>query len=242
MSKLKKRNKKFNPNKLAPSKVRELQQLAEYRKDIKYSYEMSMKFISVDVRDYIEDKKIQEKALVDRFPEAGTLPHHFVIGAYGYQDLAIALVLGHLKDPEQWNIDLSITLYDTTGIDDRIFTVNIPFTAPCMSHYELWKGKKDCYISRGNGLKTKGWDGLDNEIIKQLEDTKEIPDSFGIEKIEVEIKVDAKFSKVAAYREFLAVAEWVNTGVAEDQLRKLWIAEQVVDSQAKSFGIGEEAA
>ena len=53
----KKRTKKFNPNKLLPSQVKQLQQEAQYKKDISETYEMSMEFISSHVRDFIEDKK-----------------------------------------------------------------------------------------------------------------------------------------------------------------------------------------
>ena len=58
----KKRTKKFNPNKLLPSQVKQLQQEAQYKKDISETYEMSMEFISSHVRDFIEDKKIGEKS------------------------------------------------------------------------------------------------------------------------------------------------------------------------------------
>ena len=38
----KKRTKKFNPNKLLPSQVKQLQQEAQYKKDISETYEMSI--------------------------------------------------------------------------------------------------------------------------------------------------------------------------------------------------------
>ena len=92
----KKRTKKFNPNKLLPSQVKQLQQEAQYKKDISETYEMCMEFISSHVRDFIEDKKIGEKSLLDKFPHAETLPYHFTIGAYDYQDLSIALTPDNL--------------------------------------------------------------------------------------------------------------------------------------------------
>ena len=58
----KKRTKKFNPNKLLPSQVKQLQQEAQYKKDISETYEMCMEFISSYVCDFIEDKKIGEKS------------------------------------------------------------------------------------------------------------------------------------------------------------------------------------
>ena len=60
----KKRTKKFNPNKLLPSQVKQLQQEAQYKKDISETYEMSMEFISSHVRDFIEDKKNRGKILI----------------------------------------------------------------------------------------------------------------------------------------------------------------------------------
>jgi len=231
-----KRSKKYNPNKLSAAQVQQNQKLAEMRKEASQVYEFSMSFVSKDVRDFIECKKIEQAEIFNRFPNAETIPYHITIGAYNFQELAIALVLEHLNAPDQWDIELAITMSDREGEYKGLINVNLPFTVPKMTHLELWKGKKDCYIELGNGLKKKGWRGLDTEIVKELEKTKEIPDGFGIDLIEVRISASASFRSVNCYKEFLAVAEWVNTGVAENKLSKLWIADQVI-GHAQSIGL-----
>ena len=117
-------------------------------------------------------------------------------------------------------------------------TVEFRRDLPSMSHIELLRGKKDCKIDLGHGLKKVGWLGLDQEIIKEIESQKNIPDDFGIEQIQVLIEADIKFINTKCYQEFLAVAEWVNAGheLAEDRLRKLWIADQVLGGSGKTIG------
>ncbi|MFW1664629.1 hypothetical protein [Acinetobacter ursingii] len=232
------RNKKYNPNKLLPSQVKQLQQAAQYKKDISETYEMSMSFVSSDVRDYLEAKKVEEKALMERFPNAETLPYHFTIGAYDYQDLSIALILGHVEQPEAWKLSADIHMMNIDDLSKPMLTIEFRRDLPSMSHIELLRGKRDCKIDLGHGLKKVGWLGLDQEIIKELESQKNIPHDFGIEQIQVLIEADIKFINTSCYQEFLAVAEWVNAGheLAEDRLRKLWIADQVLGGSGKTIG------
>lgn len=232
------RNKKYNPNKLLPSQVKQLQQAAQYKKDISDTYEMSMEFISSHVRDFIEDKKIGEKSLLDKFPHAETLPYHFTIGAYDYQDLSIALILGHVEQPEAWKLSADIHMMNIEDLSKPMITIEFRRDLPSMSHIELLRGKKDCKIDLGYGLKKVGWLGLDQEIIKEIESQKNIPIDFGIEQIQVLIEADIKFINTSCYQEFLAVAKWVNTGheLAEDRLRKLWIADQVLGGRGETIG------
>lgn len=234
----KKRSKKYNPKKLSPKAVQQLQKMALIRQDVKHTYEMSMQFVSAHVRDYIEDKKRQESELLERFPNADTLPYHFTIGAYDYQDLAIALILGHVEQPEAWKLSADIHMMNIDDLSKPMVTVEFRRDLPSMSHIELLRGKKDCKIDLGHGLKKVGWLGLDKEIIKEIESQKNIPDDFGIEQIQVLIEADIKFINTNCYQEFLAVAEWVNSGheIAEDRLRKLWIADQVLGGSGKTIG------
>ncbi|MFW2080978.1 hypothetical protein ACNPQK_08380 [Acinetobacter guillouiae] len=232
------RNKKYNPNKLLPSQVKKLQQASQYKKDISETYEMSMEFVSSHVRDFIEDKKLSEKALLTRFANSETLPYHFTIGAYDYQDLSIALILGHVEQPEAWKLSADIHMMNIDDLSKPMITIEFRRDLPSMSHIELLRGKKDCKIDLGYGLKMVGWLGLDQEIIKEIESQKNIPNDFGIEQIQVLIEADIKFINTSCYQEFLAVAEWVNAGhdIAEDRLRKLWIADQVLGGSGKTFG------
>ncbi|MDR0079657.1 hypothetical protein RFY43_00885, partial [Acinetobacter baumannii] len=89
---------KYNPNKLTPAQVQANQRQAELRREAAQEYEFSMRFVSKDVRDYIEAKKVEEAALLERFPNRLTIPYHFSIAAYGYQDLAIVQVLEHVEE------------------------------------------------------------------------------------------------------------------------------------------------
>lgn len=235
---MKKRNKKYNPKKLLPSQVKAFQQASKYKKDISETYEMSMQFVSAHVRDYIEDKKLKEGFLFKQFPNAETLPFHITIGAYDYQDLAIALILGHVQQPEAWELLADIHMMDIEHPSKPMVTIEFRRTLPSMSHIELLRGKKDCKIDQGHGLKTVGWGGLDKEIVKEIESHKGIPDDYGIEQIQVLINADIKFKNTTDYQEFLQVAAWVNTdhALAERNLRSLWVADQVANGRGVTIG------
>lgn len=236
----KKRSKKYNPNKLTPAQVQANQRQAELRREAAQEYEFSMRFVSKDVRDYIEAKKVEEAALLERFPNRLTIPYHFSIAAYGYQDLAIVQVLEHVEECEKWNVELTITMSDRTDQYEGQLIINQPFTAPKMNYFEFSEGKADCYVDIGGGLRRKGWKGLNAEILMALDQNKNIPDGFGIDLIEVEISTSSKFKSVSAYKEFLSVAAWVNSGVAEEKLRQLWIADQIIGN-GKSLAFGDAA-
>ncbi|MEB3865918.1 hypothetical protein MSG66_18105 [Acinetobacter sp. IK31] len=235
-----KRSKKYNPNKLTPAQVQAKQRMAELRREAAQEYEFSMSFVSKDIRDFLEKKNIEEAELLERFPNRLTIPYHFCIAAYGYQDLAIVQVLEHVEECEQWNVELTITMSDRTDEYEGQLLVNQPFTAPKMNYFEFSEGKEDCYVDIGGGLRRKGWKGLNAEILRALEQNKKIPDGFGIDLIEVNLSTSSKFKSVSAYREFLSVAEWVNSGVAEEKLRQLWIADQTIGN-GKSIGFGDAA-
>ncbi|ENU55578.1 hypothetical protein [Acinetobacter baumannii] len=235
-----KRSKKYNPNKLTPAQVQAKQRMAELRREAAQEYEFSMSFVSIDIRDFLEKKKIEEAELLERFPNRLTIPYHFSIAAYDYQDLAIVQVLEHVEECDQWNVELTITMSDRTDEYEGQLKVIQPFTAPKMNYFEFSEGKEDCYVDLGEGLRRKGWKGLNAEILRALEQNKNIPDGFGIDLIEVKLSTSSKFKSVSAYREFLSVAEWVNRGVAEEKLRQLWIADQIIGN-GKSIGFGDVA-
>ncbi|HCI7190482.1 TPA: hypothetical protein NPQ93_000211 [Acinetobacter baumannii] len=235
-----KRSKKYNPNKLTPAQVQANQRKAELRREAALEYEFSMRFVSKDIREFIENKNIEEAALLERFPNRLSTPYHFCIAAYDYKDFAIVQVLEHVNECEQWNVELTITMSDRTDMYKGLIIVNQLLTAPKMNYFEFWSGKIDCYVDLGGGIRVKGWKGLNEEILRALEQNKNIPDGFGIDLIEVKISTSSKFKSVSAYMEFLSVAEWVNSGVAEERLRQLWIAEQIIGN-GKSLGFGDAA-
>lgn len=231
----KKRSKKYNPNKLTPAQVQANQRKAELRREAAQEYEFSMRFVSSEIREFLKQKEIDEAYLLKQFPNAQSVPYHFSIAAYDYQDLAIVQVLEHVDECEQWDVDLTITMSDRTDMYEGSLIVNQPFTAPKMNYFEFWAGKNDCYVDLGGGIRVKGWKGLNDEILRALEHKKKIPDGFGIDRIEVCLSTSARFKSVHTYQEFLNVAEWVNKGIAEEQLRKLWITDQLIGN-GRSFG------
>ncbi|MDT1832033.1 hypothetical protein FPK72_20350, partial [Acinetobacter baumannii] len=145
-----------------------------------------------------------------------------------------------VEECEKWNVELTITMSDRTDQYEGQLIINQPFTAPKMNYFEFSEGKADCYVDIGGGLRRKGWKGLNAEILMALDQNKNIPDGFGIDLIEVEISTSSKFKSVSAYKEFLSVAEWVNSGVAEEKLRQLWIADQIIGN-GKSLSFGDAA-
>ena len=107
MPKLKIRKKKYNPNKRSPSELRELQKNAELKKQYEQNLEhgmlLEMEYIGSEVKKYIDQKKIEEKQLIDQFSSNTILPFHIALGSYGYQDLAIACVLDQIM-PCEWYV------------------------------------------------------------------------------------------------------------------------------------------
>lgn len=63
-----KRLKKYNPNKLTPAQVQANQRKAELRREAAQEYEFSMRFVSKDIREFIENKNIEEAALLELLP------------------------------------------------------------------------------------------------------------------------------------------------------------------------------
>ena len=47
---------KYNPNKLTPAQVQANQRQAELRREAAQEYEFSMRFVSKDIREFIENK------------------------------------------------------------------------------------------------------------------------------------------------------------------------------------------
>lgn len=223
--------------------IKKAEQRRDYLKaEISHVYEMSYEFVSVEVKRYIDEKCTQEKELIDRFPNAQSLPYHITIGAYGYQDFAIALNLSHV-DTKAWSFEAEVDLKYEDDEEINTSTFLISKTLPEMTHLEFVSGCKNCRIDHGHGLKTVGWRGFNQEILRELDSNKSIKDDTGIERVKVVLSADVKFINTAAYEEFLRVTKWVQAGhdVAEKELRDLWIREQVAGSAAKTVGLEDVA-
>ena len=252
MSKPKNRAKrKFNPNRKSAAAVQDLQQQAEerrkYAEDIEYTYELEMEFTSNAIDKFVKEQRALEIDYINRFPNRNCDPYDILIGAYGYQDLAIALVLEHLKTPEKWILAADGHFVNLNDPDCPMFSFEYRQEVPGVPHQDLWHGDKECLIEMGNGLKRKGWNGLQAEMISVFQeqaDKRNLPDGYSLEEIQVHIATEAQFKSAATYQEFLEVQKWVEQGTAKDKLRTLWQHETMVQhikSMKKNGLIGSAA-
>lgn len=242
--------KKHNPNKLLPHQVQELQQAAAARRaeaefmarcelECQDTYEMEMTFFSCNVHKYIEEQKVKQAELINMIEDPTVIPYHIIIGAYDYQDLAIALTLESIHTPEVWNIAAEGYFIDVENPDAEMVSHDYHITLPSMTQMEVWKGKDKCAVPLGDGLKViRKWEGLQQELIKHFAEKIEqdgLLDTYSLETIQVHFAVDAKFKNANHYAEFLTISEWVEKGIAEERLYKLWVAEQlkIKELQAK---------
>ena len=116
------------------------------RREAAQEYEFSMRFVSKDIREFIENKNIEEAALLERFPNRLSIPYHFCIAAYDYQDLAIVQVLEHVKECEQWNVELTITMSDRTDMYEGSIIVNLIY-AELSGDFPLGDSRQPTYKS-----------------------------------------------------------------------------------------------
>lgn len=236
MSKLKKREKrKYNPNRKSAAAVQEMQKQAEirrkYAEDIEYTYELSMEFTSNAIDKFVKEQRALEADYINRFPNRNCDPYDILIGAYEYQDLAIALVLEHLKTPEKWFLAADGHFVNLNDPDSPMISFEYRQEVPNVPHQDLWHGNAECVIDMGNGLKRKGWKGLQNEMIavfQEQADKHNLSEDYTLEEIQVHIATEAQFKSATTYQEFLEVQKWVEQGTAKEKLRALWQHETMV--------------
>lgn len=130
---MKKRNKKYNPNKLGQIKLsKEAQFRANWKaNDVLYEFQMDfvVEHVNKAINDYAEENNLPDDAYV---------PAHVTIGAYEEQDLIIALKQQLIKTPESWEIGIDSHFYNLET--DEILTVPFALTLPPMTHAELMNG------------------------------------------------------------------------------------------------------
>lgn len=234
--------KKYNQNKLLPHQVQELQHAAAARrKEAEFmercavecldTYEMEMTFFSSNIHKFIEEQKVKQAELISMIENPTCIPYHIIIGAYEYQDLAIALTLESINQPEVWNIAAEGYFVNLNDPEAEVISHDYHIALPSMNQYEIWKGKDKCAVPLGNGLKViRKWEGLQQELIKHFAEQLEkddLIDTYTLENIQVHFSVDAVFKNAQHYAEFLTIQEWVEKGIAEERLYKLWVAEQL---------------
>lgn len=234
MSMQKKRNKKHNPKRRSAAAVQQLQQVAlerrELAENVQHVYEMEMEFTSTGVDKYVKEHMARDAEYIAKFPNRSCDPYDILIGAYDYQDLALALVLEHIKTPEQWVLSADGHFVDLDNPENPLITFEFRQTVPSIPHQELWHGYKDCSIDLGNGLRRKGWKGLQAEMIADFQvqaEKRQMPAGYSLEVIQVHIAADAKFKSTVTYQEFLEIQQWIEQGIAKEKLRQLWAIEQL---------------
>lgn len=178
---MKKRNKKYNPNKLEQIFKAKLGQL----------YEFEMQFVIEDVNNQIEAWRE-----VNNLPEDVYCPEWLVIETYQQQDLIIALKMQHLKSPEYWEIGIDGHFYNEEK--NEVYTIPFYIELPEMSHEQLMVGC-EVKVNRGAGIKTR-WKGLQEEMLAHWKETG-IPDGFELVKSQAHLKAQAKFKDLRMFNE-----------------------------------------
>lgn len=245
------KKRKYNPNKRTPAQVQYLQRQAAIRRAMTQMQEveqqkfeqiqqdglvLEMEYVAHHARQYIDQKKIEEPELFNGLiAEKSTteiVPYHVGLGSYGWQDLAIPLILDQIKECE-WYIAVNIHLMDIHSDSSEMITVSYEQVVPEMHHIEVWQGKADAKVDLGAGLKRVGWKGLRQELSDAIDARGDIPENYSIEYMQIFVRAAVKFKTLDLYREFLAVREWIEQDpkIAEDRLRQLWLKEKEVEAQ-----------
>ena len=192
---MKKRNKKYNPNKLAQIRGLKDAQLQSNWRDLDVLYEFQMDFIVEHVNGVI-NKYAEENNL----PDDAYVPAHVTVGAYGEQDLIIALKQQLIKTPESWEIGIDSHFYNLET--DEMRTIPFSLNLPSMTHAELMGGC-DAKVHFVDGIKTVGgeWSGLQKEMINHWE-KQGIPDGFELVQSQVRMIAQAHFKDFIFYCQF----------------------------------------
>lgn len=190
---MKKRNKKYNPNK---SVVNRIQQSKADRQrneweglDLLYEFEMQF---------YVEDvnKALDEYVDKHNVSEGEYLPESVVVSAYEEQDMIIALKNSLLKVPEQWEIKIESYFYSLEK--EKMHTIPFKAVLPAVPYPELLAGSKMKFSD--SGIKRE-WRGLQKEMIENWE-LKGIPEGYELIRSQIYMKCQAHFKNLDAYKAF----------------------------------------
>lgn len=179
---MKKRNKKYNPNKLAQ----------KYVADAHKMHTLEMTFNIDEVNDSI-DKWRASNGLVEK---EHTLKH--VVYEVYRGDLIICLKNLLIPLEQEWllGVDSHYFNYET----EEVLTVPFQFQMPLMSFEEFRFGSESIKVDRGHGMKTR-WKGLQAEMITNWENEK-IPNDYNLVKSQVHLKAQARFINVKMFNEY----------------------------------------
>lgn len=175
---MKKRNKKYNPNKMGQKYANKAYQL----------HTLEMTFTIDDVNRSV-DKWLAENNMVER----KATPKHVVYDVY-HGDLIIAINNRLIPLDQEWflGVDSHYFNYET----EEVITVPFQFDMPLMSFDEFRFGSTTVKMPRGSGIYTR-WKGINDELNELL--LSEVPVGFERIRSDALMRVTTKFNNVADY-------------------------------------------
>ena len=189
---MKKRNKKYNPNKMT----------SLYQSQANQKHVLEMTFNIDEVNESVDawraENNLQDKELT---------PKHVVYDVY-HGDLIICLKNLLIPLEQEWFLGVDSHYYNSET--DEVLTVPTQFQMPLMS-FEQFRFGSDLKIDRGHGLKTR-WKGISDELNLILE--KEVPHGFERVRSDALFRVETAFNNVADYLYFKQAKQLREQGVA----------------------------
>ena len=178
---MKKRNKKYNPNKLAQ----------KYVVDAHKMHTLEMTFNIDEVNDSIDNWRASNGLV-----EKEHTPKHVVYEVY-HGDLIICLKNLLIPLEQEWFLGVDSHYFNHETED--VLTVPFQFQMPLMSFEEFRFGSELIKVDRGHGMKTR-WKGINEELNKLLEE--EVPQGFERIRSDALLRVTTKFNNVTDYLYF----------------------------------------
>ena len=178
---MKKRNKKYNPNKLAQ----------KYVVDAHKMHTLEMTFNIDEVNDSIDNWRASNGLV-----EKEHTPKHVVYEVY-HGDLIICLKNLLIPLEQEWFLGVDSHYFNHETED--VLTVPFQFQMPLMSFEEFRFGSELIKVDRGHGMKTR-WKGINEELNKLLEE--EVPQGFERIRSDALLRVITKFNNVTDYLYF----------------------------------------
>lgn len=189
---MKKRTKKYNPNKLL--------QITKSKAYQKHTLEMTFNIDEVNnhIDEWREENNMADKELT---------PKHVVYDVY-HGDLIIALKNLLIPLEQEWFLGVDSHYYNAET--DEVLTVPTQFQMPKMS-FEQFRFGSDLKVDRGAGIKTR-WKGVNDELNQILEH--EVPKGFERVRSDALFRVETAFNNVADYLYFKQAKQLREQGVA----------------------------
>lgn len=189
---MKKRNKKYNPNKIGNL----------YQSQANQTHVLEMTFNIDEVNDSIDTWR-EENDLADK----ELTPKHVVYDVY-HGDLIICLKNLLIPLEQEWFLGIDSHYYSVEK--DEVLTVPTQFKMPKMS-FKQFRFGCDLKVDRGAGIKTR-WRGINDELNIVLE--QEVPLGFDRVRSDALLRVETAFNNVSDYLYFKQAKLLRTQGVA----------------------------